>query len=249
MEIMDKFREHAESEGAIIKIEDVKKIEKKENGFRICTEDYCYTCAAVIIATGTKHRKLGVPGEDDFVGKGVSYCATCDGAFFKDKIVAVVGGSNSAAMGAQILSQYAKKVYIIYRGEQMRAETARVQLLQNDPKIEFKYRSNITRILGTKKVESAELDTDETIKVDGVFVEIGGLPLCELAQQIGVKLSEDERINVTTAMETNVPGVYGAGDVTSGSNKFNQIITAAAEGAIAALSAFNYIKHRKPSDN
>jgi thioredoxin reductase (NADPH) len=245
LELMERFRKHVESFKVPIITENVKKIEKKGNNFVVSTEKKSYAGRTIILAMGTKHRKLEVPGEEEFFGKGVSYCATCDCVFFKDKVVGVVGGSDAAAMAAQILSQHAKKVYIIYRKERMRAEPARVTELEHDPKVEFIYKANVTEIIGDSFVRKVKLDTGKTIELDGLFIEVGGVPVTAVAKELGVELSQSERIKVSAAMETNVPGVFAAGDITTGSNEFNQIVTAAAEGAIAALSAFTFIRKSK----
>jgi thioredoxin reductase (NADPH) len=244
-DLMVKFKEHVESFKVPITTENVKSVTKKGSQFIVSTDKNKYTARTVMLAMGTKRRKLEVPGEDEFFGKGVSYCATCDCVFFKDKIVAVVGGSDAAAMAAQILSQHAKKVYIIYRKEHMRAEPARVEELEHDPKVEFLYNTNVTHIIGDKLVKKVKLDTGKELALDGLFIEVGGIPVTAIAKELGVTLSKSERINVNAAMETNVPGVFAAGDITTGSNEFNQIVTAAAEGAIAALSAFTFIRKNK----
>jgi thioredoxin reductase (NADPH) len=197
----------------------------------------------VLLATGSKHRKLAVPGEEEFHGKGVSYCATCDAAFFRDKTVAVVGGSDSAAKEALLLSEHAKKVYIIYRREKIRAEPINAERVGNNKKIEVINNTNIVEIKGRQFVESVFLDApyggSKELKVDGVFIEIGYLPQNELAKGLGVKLDEKGEIIINRDSETNIPGVYAAGDVTA--NSFKQAVTAAAQGVIAAKSAYTYV--------
>jgi thioredoxin reductase (NADPH) len=244
-DLMQKFSEHVKSFGVPIIEEPVKSIKKEKNTFLVVTDKQEYRSFSILLAMGTKRRKLEVPGEEKFFGKGVSYCATCDCVFFKDKTVGVVGGSDAAAMAAQILSPHAKKVYIIYRGEQMRAEPARVEELEKDPKIEFVYNSNVTEVVGDKTVNKVKLDTGKELKLDGLFIEIGGIPITNLAKELSIELDKNNRIKVGAGMETNIPGVFGAGDITTGSNQFNQIVTAAAEGAIAALSAFNFVRKTK----
>ncbi|MBW2971556.1 FAD-dependent oxidoreductase [Candidatus Woesearchaeota archaeon] len=244
-DLMAKFREHVESFGVQIVTEDVKSIEKKADHFAVSTEKNRYNASTVLLAMGTKRRKLDVPGEEELFGKGVSYCATCDCVFFKDKVVGVVGGADAAAMAAQILSQHAKKVYIIYRKDKMRAEPARVEELENDPKVEFVYNANVTEIVGDSKLDKVKLDTGNEMELDGLFIEIGGIPITSLAKELGIDLSDSQRIKVNAAMETNVHGVFAAGDITTGSNQFNQIVTASAEGALAALASFNYIRKHK----
>jgi thioredoxin reductase (NADPH) len=244
-ELMQKFKEHVESFKVPMLTDNVKSIRKDKDNFSIITDKITYRSKTVLLATGTKHRKLDVPGEEKYFGKGVSYCATCDCHFFKDKVVSVVGGADAAAMAAQILSQHAKKVYIIYRKEHMRAEPARVEELEHDPKVEFIYKANVTEIIGDTLMKKVKLDTGKELALDGLFIEIGGIPLTAIAKELGIKMAEDGKIIVDAGMATNVVGVFAAGDITTGSNRFNQIVTAAAEGAIAALSAFTFTRKNK----
>jgi thioredoxin reductase (NADPH) len=247
MELMTRFREHLESFGVPIIEEDVKEIKRQGDRFEVSTEKKKYLSRTILLAMGTKRRKLDIPGEEDFFGRGVSYCATCDCVFFKNKTVAVIGGGDAATMAAQILSQHASKVYIIYRKgkDEMKTELARLRELEKDPKIEFMFNTNLTKISGSKTIERVTLDNGKELKLDGVFVEIGGIPMTALAKTLGIALSENGKIKVGVGMDTNIPGAYGAGDITTGSNNFNQIVTAAAEGAIAAQSAFHYVKQQK----
>jgi len=245
MELMQKFREHVESFKVPMVDELVQSVKQQKGAFVVTTAKSQYIGKTILLATGTKHRKLDVPGEEEYFGKGVSYCATCDCVFFKDKAVGVVGGADAAAMAAQILSQHAKKVYIIYRKEHMRAEPARVEELEADPKVEFVYKANVKEIIGDSMMKKVKLDTGKEIALDGLFIEIGGIPLTAMAKDMGIKLAEDGKIIVSAGMETNVPGIFAAGDITTGSNRFNQIVTAAAEGAVATLSAFNFVRKKK----
>ncbi|MBN1544044.1 FAD-dependent oxidoreductase [Candidatus Woesearchaeota archaeon] len=245
MELMQKFREHLDSFKIPLSEDNVKEIEKTGETFTVRTEKQTYTGKTVILAMGTKRRKLEVPGEDEFAGKGVSYCATCDGFFYKDKVAGVVGGSDAAATAAQILSQYCSKVYIIYRGEYMRAEPARTKDLEANPKVEFIYRANVTHILGDTALRKVMLDNGKELGLDGLFIEVGGIPITSLAKELGITLAKNGRIAVNAGMATNIPGVFAAGDITTGSNEFNQIVTASAEGSIAALSVFNFVNRRE----
>ena len=242
MELMQKFREHVESFDVPIVTDSVDDIKKQGNVFIVTTDKGQYKGRTILLAMGTQRRKLGIDNEDGLFGKGVSYCATCDCVFFKDKIVAVVGGADAAAMAAQILSQHAKKVIIIYRKAKMRCEPARLEELEKDPKVEFIYNANVKEIIGEEKLEKVRLDTGQEVRLDGLFIEIGGIPITALAKELGVELADNQRIKVNAAMETNVPGVFAAGDITTGSNEFNQVITASAEAAVASLSAFNFMR-------
>lgn len=245
LDIMNSFKDHVKKFGVEIKEYGVQEMKKEKDGFHVFTEKGENLIAkTLIIATGTERRKLNVPGEKELVGKGVAYCATCDAPFFKDKIVAIVGGGNAAAMGAQILTQYAKKVLVLIRRE-WSAEPARIEELENNAKVEIVKGVNVTEIIGKTKVEKIKLNNGKELKVDGIFIEIGGTPITALTDDLNVKLSESNKIIVNERMETSAEAVYAAGDVTTGSAGYQQIVTAAAEGALAALAAFNYIKNKK----
>jgi thioredoxin reductase (NADPH) len=239
MELVNNFIEHVKSYNVEIKEEDIKGIRKKNDFFEV---NGAYQAKKIIIALGTERRKLDVDGEDKFLGKGVSYCATCDGAFFKNKIVGVVGGANSAADAALSLADIAKKVYVIYRGENLRAEPKRVEMINKNKKIEVICCVNVKEIKGDKMMKSVLLDNGKEIAMDGLFVEIGSVPATTMAKEIGVELSADGCIKVDERNSTNIKGVYAAGDITCSSNRFKQVITAASEGAIAAKSVYEEIK-------
>lgn len=241
IELMGKFREQVESLGVKIADEEAKDIHKDGKEFKIATDENLYISKTIIVALGTERRKLNLPEEKKYVGRGVSYCATCDAAFFKGKDVAVVGGSDAAGTAALLLAQYARKVYIIYRKSPLRAEPITIAKIDEDKRIEQVLACNIAAIKGDKKVESVLLDTGKEIKVDGIFVEIGGVPAVSLMHRFDLKTDEAGQIVVDKDMVTSIPGVYAAGDITNGSN-LKQIITAAAQGATAAYSAFKYLK-------
>jgi len=238
-ELTKKLVEHVEHLGVEIKQEIVEKIEKEES-FVIKTNNSVYRARAIILATGSKKRKLNVKGEKEFLGRGVSYCATCDATFFKDKKVAVVGGSDAALTAAILLSEYAEKTYIVYRKDKFfRAEPTWIKQVENNKKIESVFNSNIIEIKGSNKVEEIILDTGKKLSVDGVFVEIGLIPNIELAEQLKLDL-ENGHIVTDKFQRTSLPGVFAAGDVTN--NPLKQAITASAEGAIAANTAYEKIK-------
>ncbi len=245
--LLSRFVEHAKSLGVAPQNESIVSIKKnEENIFEITTAKNVYKTCTVIMAMGTEYRKMNVPGEKEFTGKGVSYCATCDAMFFRNKTVCVAGGGNAAVVVALNLTDFASKVYLIYRGDRFSAEPVWLDKMAANPKIEAIRNTNIIEIKGGQKVEKIILDNaynDKTyLEVDGVFVEIGSEPGVELAQKIGVEIDEQKYIKVNADMSTNIAGVFAAGDITNGSNKFRQILTAAAEGAIAANGVYKMLK-------
>lgn len=228
----------------------VKGIIKHDNGFTVTTSDnQQQESKAIIIAAGTKKRVLNIPGEVEFKGKGVSYCATCDAFFFNKKTVAVVGGGDSAGTAALLLADHADKVYLIYRQTELRCEEITKERLKQNQKIELIYSTNLTKISGTDKVETISLDqqfnNSNELKVDGVFIEIGATPSADLARNIGVELDKADRIKINQDCSTNVPGVFAAGDITVGLFDLKQIVTAAASGAVAATTANKFVKTKK----
>lgn len=247
-DLVSKFEEHVKYYNVPIVIDSVENVELNGDLFRVYTVNGDeYTGRAVIIAVGEKKRKLNVPGEDKFNGRGVSYCAPCDAPLFKDKVVAVVGGGDSAASAALLLTEYARKVYLIHRRNQLRAQKYYQDLLLRNPKIEIIWNTVVKELQGDKVLRKAILqrvDTNETfeLQIDGLFVEIGAEPPVELFRRIGLELSQDGYIKVNHLMETSVPGIFAAGDcVDLTPRDFRQIIVAAGQGALAAYSAYNYI--------
>jgi thioredoxin reductase (NADPH) len=244
-DLMKTFKEHVESFEVPLIAENVKDVKMSDALFTVKTEKRTLSGRTMLLAMGTNRRKLDIPGETKFFGKGVSYCATCDCTFFKDKVVGVVGGSDAAAMAAIILAEHAKEVTVIYRKDKMRAETARVERLENNPKVKFKFNTKVVEAAGTNFLEKVLLDSGEELALDGLFIEIGGVPITSLASSLGIKLEDSGRIMVNDAMETNLPGVFAAGDISTGSDKYNLIVTAASEGSIAACNAFKYLGQNK----
>jgi thioredoxin reductase (NADPH) len=250
LDLCKKFREHAEGLGVKVALGvDAVSVKKSGKGFEVDTGDNRkYSCNAIVVALGTQKRRLEVPNEEKFLGKGVSYCATCDAAFFQDRTVAVVGGSDAAGTIALMLAEYAKKVHIIYRKEELRAEPVTKKRIDQNRKIEIIYKAVVKELMGTNKLESVVLDRDgkpSELKLDGLFIEIGSVPSTVILKELGVEVTEEGYIRVKEDMSTSVPGVYAAGDITTASNGFRQIVTAAAEGAVAANSIFKYIKQGK----
>ena len=247
-ELMERYKKHALSFDSVKhQIAWVKSVAKKSDYFEL-TIDGGETVQGktVIFATGSQKRHLGVPGEDRLSGKGVTYCATCDAFFYKGKDVAVLGGGDSAVEGAAIAAQVAKKVYLVHRREEFRAEPYWVDKVQEKKNVAFVLLRNVTEILGDQKVSGIRLDKEwngsKDIPVDGVFIEIGATPATELPKALGCEVEERGFLKVNADMSTNVTGAFGAGDVTNASNHFAQFATAAGEASVAANSVFNYLQ-------
>jgi len=247
-DLSQKMIEQVKKLGVEIKNTGIVQIKRKETNFELKTEnDELIGAKSLIIATGTQRQKLNIPGESEYLGKGVSYCSTCDAAFFKEKIVAVVGGSNAAVMSAMHLAAIAQKVYLIYRKKPLRADPIWVERAQKESKIEIIYETNVMEIMGDdQKVTALKLDRpyqgNEQLKVDGLFIEIGGVPGTELVKLLGVELDEKGYIKVKPDMSTNIASVFAAGDVANAAGELQQIITAASEGALAANGVYQYLK-------
>ncbi|MBU0957830.1 MAG: FAD-dependent oxidoreductase [Nanoarchaeota archaeon] len=227
-----------------IKNTDISDIQKKDSQFILKSSTEEFKTKKLILAIGTERLKLNVPGEKEFLGKGVSYCATCDAAFFKDKTVAVVGGSDAALTAALLLSEHAKKVYIIYRQKKFsRGDPTWIEQVEKNKKITPLFEDNISEIYGEKIVKGTKLESGKDIKLDGVFIEIGSKPCDSLPKNIGIKTNEKCYIIVNEKKETNIKGVFAAGDATN--NSLKQAVTACADGAIAAYSAYLEISKEK----
>lgn len=242
-----KWGEHVRKYGAKI-IPSLVRIIRKESGeFILELENkIVLRSKAVLLASGTRRRKLNIKGENELVGKGVSYCATCDGFFYKNKTIAVIGGGDSAVGAALYLSNVCEKVYLIYRKNELRAEPFWVELINKNEKIEVVYNTNAVEFFGGSKLQKIKLDKDyqgrNDLEVEGVFIEAGSDPDISYAEGLGVELDNSGYIKIKKDCSTNVPGVWAAGDITDGSDKFRQVLTAAAEGAIATRSIFNWLK-------
>ncbi|MDP7506476.1 MAG: FAD-dependent oxidoreductase [Candidatus Woesearchaeota archaeon] len=246
MALANKLKEHAMEYDITLKEEKVIKIKKQDTLFHISTKEDNYLTKTIIFCTGTEVRKLNIPGEKEFTGKGVHYCALCDGYFYKNKIVGVVGGSDSAAKEALLLSQYAKKVYIIYRKEKIRAEPINYKKVIENKKIEIITNTNILEIKGDKFVNQIIFDKPykrkKEFNIDGLFIEIGRLPISGLAKDLGIKTNEKDEIIIDRKSKTNILGLFAAGDVVD--TAFKQAITGVAEGVMAAHSAYEHLTHK-----
>jgi len=248
MELMKKFYEKAQKLNTEIVFDEVKKIEKKKEVFEIKLTKGFIKARAIVLAIGKKPRKLEVKGEDEFFGKGVSICAICDGPLYKNKVVAVVGGGNSAVDSALYLSEIAKKVYLIHRRNVFVADESSLNKLKSKKNVEFVLNAVVKEIKGDKAVKSLVIEQDnkqKEIYVDGVFVEIGFEAKTEWLKGF-VELDEKGQIIIDNLCKTSIPGVFAAGDCTN--LPFKQIVISAAQGAIAALSAYQYLKKERGVD-
>lgn len=244
MEFGSLLKEQLENLHVEIKTEEIKEIERTDKGFIIKDSDISIETKTILIATGSKYKKLNIPGEEEFFGKGVAFCATCDAPLFINKTVAVVGGGDNAFRSAQVLAEGCKKVYLIHRREEFRATDKLVDEIKQKENIEFILNTTVTEILGEHfvdkiKIKNTKTNEEKELPVDGIFVNIGIIPVSNLAEKFGIALDEKKHIIVDKNKATNIPGVFAAGDV---AGTWEQAITAAADGALAAVSAYRYIK-------
>lgn len=250
------FIEHARETGAEFQFSTIKEIarstyngpdEKLKDKPLFILKDSAgkeYFAWTIVIATGTQHKHLGVPGEKEFANKGVSYCALCDAAFFKGKVVSVVGGGDSAAIEANILADHAAEVHVLVRKDFMRAEPVNIERMEKNPKIKVHYQTEIAEVNGDdKKMTHVTLKNGDKLELDGLFIAIGWLPQSELAKQIGLELDDRNMIKINRYGETNIPGAYAAGDVTNA--EFKQAIIGAAEGVSASYKAYKYLENEQ----
>jgi len=246
-ELSIKMAEQVKEFGCEIVYSDVENIEREENAFRIKHLNGEIIAKSVIVATGAKPIMLGIKGEQEFHGRGVSYCATCDGAFFRDKKVAVIGGGNAAVEEAIFLTKFASKVYLIHRRDKLRAAKIAQKKAFDNPKIEFVWNSVLEEIKGNQTVEKVitkNVKTGESseLSVDGVFVFIGTQANSDLLKGL-VDLDERGYVIAGEDTVTKVPGLYVAGDLRK--KPMKQVVTAAADGAVAAMQAERYLAENK----
>ncbi|MGN0399242.1 MAG: thioredoxin-disulfide reductase [Blautia sp.] len=239
----ESFREHAEKLGAVFIRENVKKIELQGCWKKVVTNKGEYLAKTVILAVGARHRMLGIPGEEELQGMGVSYCATCDGAFFKDKVAVVAGGGDVAVEDAIFLSRICRQVYLIHRRGELRAAKGLQEKIRNLENVKILWDTVLEEIKGKDQVESLRLKNVKTgesfsINADGVFIAVGMIPNTDNFKEL-LKLSEDGYIQAGEDCVTSVPGIYAAGDIRT--KKLRQIVTAAADGANAVESAQKYL--------
>ncbi len=246
-EMAIKFQNQAEAFGAEFLYNAVEKIEKEGNLFEVVTDDQTIIGSAVIIATGAQHRHLGIPGEKELAGRGVSYCATCDGSFFKGKKILVVGGGDAACDEAMFLSKLSDQVVQIHRRDRFRAQKAVGDRVLNNPNIEVRFNMTAKEIKGEDKVTSVVLENRENGSIteesfDAVFIFVGMIPQTEVVDHL-VEKDETGYIITDEKMASSTKGLFAAGDVRN--TPFRQVITAASDGAVAAHCAAAYIDELK----
>ena len=243
-ELGELFQKQAERFGARVEFDSANAVDLSQRPFRVTTDNGEYTAATLIVATGARPNHLEIPGEAELTGKGVSYCATCDGWFFKDKKVVVVGGGDSALEEGLFLTRYASSVTVIHRRDSLRAGTLLQKRAQENPKVNFIWDTVVTEIVGAEKVEAVRLKNVKTgeetnFPTDGIFIFIGHTPNTQLFE--GQLTMEKGYIKVDDKMQTSVPGVYAAGEAAD--LTFRQVVTSAGMGAAAAIMATRFLEH------
>jgi thioredoxin reductase (NADPH) len=254
LKLAEKMKAQAEKFGCEFKSAKVVSLDLKNEIKKVKTPEKEYSAKAIIIATGSHYRKLEAEGEEKFIGRGVSYCATCDGPLFKNKKVAIIGGSDTAVKSAIYLSEIASETFLIHRRDELRAEEVNQKKLKKS-KVKIIWNSIVDKIEGdklVKKIIIKDVNTNKTkeLAIDGVFIEIGEIPTTEIVKAAGVGVNDKNFIIVNEKFETSLLGVFASGDVTG---SFAQIIVAAAEGAEAATNAYLYLRggvygEKKPAD-
>lgn len=228
--------------GISINTEEVTNIERVGQEIKVITDKGEYTAKTVIVAAGSREKKLGLENEDKLVGRGLSYCATCDGNFYKDKTVAVVGGRNTAIISVLALAKYSKKVYVFVRAEEMTGDNLSIERIKQLPNVELHYETIVSKINGDSKLESVEIThkgQTQTVELDGLFLAIGSVPNLEFLNGY-LKLDKYGYIDAGEDMKTSVEGIYASGDCRT--KEIRQLTTAVSDGTIAALEAVSYIE-------
>ena len=228
------------------KFEEVVEIKNNNEFKEVITNKNSYKSKSIIIATGAKNRKLGLPNEDKLIGKGVSYCSTCDGIFFKDKKVAITGGGNNAIDDALYLSDIANKVYLIYRQKDFKIDSLNLEKLKERNNVEFILNSNITELIGNEKLENIVVKDNDTsienrLDIEGIFIAIGHIPVSSMCKNL-VKTNELGYIIADENCNTNIEGIFAAGDIRI--KAVRQLTTACGDGTVAAINACKYLNKK-----
>ncbi len=242
LELGSQMKKQADALGLESVYDEVTKIKKDQETFTVTGKEKTYLSKAVIYAAGTSPKNIGLSNEKNYLGKGLSYCATCDGAFFKNKIVCVVGGGNTAIEDAIYLANICQKVYLIHRRNEFRAEPIRIHILKEKKNIECIYNATITEINGEKKLEKIKINKEgkiEELFIDGLFVAIGSVPNTKIINDF-VPLTSDGFIKTNYQLETLIPGFFAAGDVRE--KRVRQLTTAVNDGTISAIEVGNYLE-------
>lgn len=242
-DLMTNIYNQVKNLGGVIKYEEVLEITKNK---KVITKNETYEAKSIIISTGLSPRKLNLENEDKFIGKGISYCATCDGSFYKDKDVMVVGGGNTAIEDVIYLSNICKKVYLVYRRKELRKDVNLTEKVKELSNVEIIYNSNIEKLNGDESLNSVDIINKDTEKItniiiDGLFVAIGKIPSGNIFKDL-LNVTENGYIITDEDCHTNIDGIYAAGDIRK--KNLRQLVTAASDGAIAAIEAIKYINKR-----
>ena len=243
--LADALIAHAQANDVPMKIGNrVNRVWKEGDVFKVEYGKEIYEARTVLLATGTTYRKMGAKGEAELSSRGVSYCATCDAPFYKGKNVIIVGGGDSAVKESLILAEHAKHVTIVYRGEKItKAEPINMKRVEATPNIAFRLKTNIVEIMGDKRVEKVLFDDGTEMPIEGVFIEIGRIPLTTMVDELGAEKNEKGELKISDMSETTIPGFYAAGDVTD--TEWKQAIVSASEGCKAAFRAFEFVSAQK----
>lgn len=243
-ELMGVMKKQAAALGVEFVGDEATGVVRQEHCFEIAARKTTYRTHGIILATGAERRRLGLPNEKELTGRGVHYCVTCDGPVYGGKTIAMVGGGDASVKGAILATEYVEKIYLIVRGKEVNAEPINMEKMKTlGTKMEVLFETKVEEIIGTQKLDKIRLSrpyngSDELV-IDGLFVEVGAIPNVELASGLGIVLDERGYIKVDNMMQTNVDGVFAAGDAVNHFGSFKQDITAAAMGAVAATSAYN----------
>ncbi len=243
-DLMNLMKKQVSALGVELISSEVTAITKQEHCYEITTPITIYQAHGIIFATGAERRRLGLPNEKELTGKGVHYCVTCDGPVYSGKTIAMVGGGDASVKGAVLAAEYVNKLFLIVRGKEVTAEPINLERMKKlGNKIELILETEVKEIIGKERLEkillSKQFNGSDELVVDGLFVEVGAIPNVGLAKSLGVELDEHGYIKVDNMMQTNIDGIFAAGDAVNHFGSFKQDITAAAMGAVAATSAYN----------